>query len=459
MLDLCRGAANKVKPMRFKERINKDIDSLKESGNFRSLRHLRREGRYLTQLCQKEEAEFSSVRMLNLSSNDYLGLANDSKLRHEFMNLPETEASLLTSSSSRLLTGNFQEYDAFEKQLSEDYGKSALIFNCGYHANSGILPALADDKTLILADKFVHASLIDGIRLCSARCIRFKHNNLDQLEQLIEKYRTEYETIFIVVESVYSMDGDVADLKRLVKIKEMLGKSSGQSCSTANTDMKTHTECGCDILLYVDEAHGVGVRGDRGLGLAEETGCLQDIDILIGTLGKALASNGAFAICSQEVRDYLINKMRPFIFTTALPPFNIAWSLFVWNKMKGMVQERKHLIELSSKLRSAIQAFTGGTSYNTTNSIGTSDATNREREKSASAKELVTQIVPLLVGESADAVKLAEHLQRKGFFVLPIRPPTVPVGTARLRFSLTADMTTAEIDSLINAIEEIYRQR
>lgn len=370
------------------------------------------------------------MAMLNLSSNDYLGLSSDMALRSEFMDSEEAKAALFTSSSSRLLTGNFPEYDSFEKQLAADYGRSALVFNCGYHANTGILPALTDDKTLILADKLAHASLIDGIRLCRARCIRFRHNDLAQLEQLLERYSPEYESIFIVVESIYSMDGDVADLRKLVGLKRRFGSALPENGSGTK----------CEIMLYVDEAHGVGVRGENGLGLAEEYGCLQDIDILVGTLGKALASNGAFVICDSEIRKYLINRMRPFIFTTALPPFNIAWSLFVWNKMKEMRIRREHLQRLSSLLSDGIRKAAKG------NRFAKEDTVNQER--------INTQIVPLLIGENDAAMRLAANLQRKGFFVLPIRPPTVPAGTARLRFSLTADMNTEEIEYLIKALEE-----
>lgn len=409
--------------MRLEERIRKETESLRASGNYRVIRHMERCGRYMTGFRESPASRESRtgspdvpVRMLNLSSNDYLGLANDASLREAFLATAEARNSLLSSSSSRLLTGNFPEYDTFEAQLAEDYGKSALLLNCGYHANSGILPALATEKTLILADKLVHASLIDGIRLCLGKFIRFRHNDFDGLARLMDKYCGEFDTVFVVVESIYSMDGDTSDLARLTELKREYGKR-------------------CDVILYVDEAHGVGVRGRRGLGLAEECGCLGDIDILVGTLGKALASEGAFVICDSGIRDYLINRMRPFIFTTALPPFNIAWSRFVWEKMKGMNEAREHLLQLSERLGRAVESLSKA---------------GKEAEKRESLR---TQIIPLLIGESDAAMQLAGNLQKKGFFVLPVRPPTVPQGTARLRFSLTADMTFGEIDSLIGALE------
>ena len=160
----------------------------------------------------------------------------------------------------------------------------------------GILPAVSDTQTLILADKLVHASIIDGIRLSTARCIRFRHNDLVQLERLLEQHHATFRQLIIVTESIFSMDGDQADLTALVRLKKRYS----------------------NVLLYVDEAHAFGVRGLRGLGCAEETGCIRDIDFLVGTFGKAAASAGAYIACCRTIREYLVNRMRTFIFTTAL---------------------------------------------------------------------------------------------------------------------------------------------
>ena len=180
-------------------------------------------------------------------------------------------------------------------------------FNSGYHANTGILPAVSNAQTLILADKLVHASLIDGIRLSSAKCIRYRHNDASQLQRLVSENHNLYAQIIIVTESIFSMDGDKADLCALVRLKKSYS----------------------NVLLYVDEAHAFGVRGEKGLGCAEEQDCINDIDFLVGTFGKAIASAGAYIVCRQVIREYLINKMRTFIFTTALPPVNIQWTAWV----------------------------------------------------------------------------------------------------------------------------------
>ena len=298
--------------------INQELLTLKEKKNYRSLPQLIHDGRDVT---------VDGRRMLNLSSNDYLGLANEVSLREAFLKTITPETFLPTSSSSRLLTGNFTAYQELEQQLATMFGaESALLFNSGYHANTGILPAVSDTRTLILADKLVHASLIDGIRLSDAKCIRYRHNEYSQLERLVETYHKEYEQVIIVTESIFSMDGDEADLPRLVKLKRKYP----------------------NVLLYLDEAHAVGVRGTGGLGCAEAYGCISDIDFLVGTFGKALASSGAYIVCRQVIRDYLINKMRPFIFTTALPPVTLQWTSFVLRHLAEYQEKREHLAAILS---------------------------------------------------------------------------------------------------------------
>lgn len=279
--------------------------ALAREGNLRTLPEVRHDGIWIEQ---------DGRRMLNMSSNDYLGLASDATLQDEFwQSLPERDR-LLSASSSRLLTGNFDVHQELETLLAERFGReSALTFSSGYHLNTGILPAVADVHTLILADKLVHASLIDGIRLSSATCIRYRHQDYRQLQSLLEKHRTNFERMIIVTESVFSMDGDVAPLAELVELKKAFP----------------------NVMLYVDEAHAIGVRGKRGLGIAEEQGCLADIDFLCGTFGKALASVGAYVVCSRLMHDYLVNRMRTLIFTTALPPLNVAWTKFVFRGWTG----------------------------------------------------------------------------------------------------------------------------
>ena len=383
-----------------------ELEALRASGNLRRLPETVHDGKY---------SVVKGRRMLNLSSNDYLGLASGSTMPLMKDFLRETglacgtdvpEDFLLGSTSSRLLTGTFDVHSRLEQTLCRLSGRqAALVFGSGYHMNVGILPAVTDSSSVILADKLVHASIIDGIRLSSARSVRFRHQDMDQLESLVGKYSTECSRIIVVTESIFSMDGDLADLKRLVDIK------------------RKHPQ----VMLYVDEAHAVGVRGDTGMGLAQELGVMQDIDFLCGTFGKAVASAGAYVLCESAVREYLVNRMRPLIFSTALPPLNVLWTLRVMENLVTMGSMRQALSDNAARIREFI----------------------RSRGVVCPSG---SHIIPVMAGDSHRAIAMAEEMQRQGFYLLPIRPPTVPEGTSRLRISLTAAITRPETDALINVL-------
>ena len=371
-----------------------ELIQLEQTGNLRGLPGIELDGKWI---------HLDEKKMLNLSSNDYLGIASDQKMRQDFLSNLAIDKAIFSSSSSRLLTGNYPVYQKVEHLLTDLYKKeSALVFSSGYHMNMGILPAIADKNTLILADKLVHASIIDGIRISSAQCIRYRHQDYRQLEELLDKHHAGFRSMIIVTESIFSMDGDVSPLPLLVQLKKKY----------PNT------------FLYVDEAHAVGVRGLNGLGIAEEEDCIPEIDFLCGTFGKAFASMGGFVVCSKIFRDYLINRMRTFIFTTALPPIQLEWSFFVLNQMINMKEERMWLRKSSQKVKEALEekGFTSTSS---------------------------SHILPVVIGDSKETILKAGEMQRKGFYMLPVRPPTVPEGTSRLRISLTAGITSAELNQLI----------
>lgn len=375
---------------------NTILTSLQTSGNLRILPEIIHKGEWI---------EKEGVRMLNLSSNDYLGLASRMDLRDKFLTWVKDTELPFSSTSSRLLTGNYSVYTALEQLISKQFDReAALLFNSGYHANTGILPALADKRTLILADKLIHASLIDGILLSGAPFQRYRHNDYEHLEQLLVKTKGEYEQTIIVTESIFSMDGDIADLRRLVALKKSFP----------------------DILLYVDEAHAIGVRGKSGLGIAEEQDCIADIDLLVGTFGKALASMGAYLLCSKVIGEYLVNTMRPLIFSTALPPIQIAWTHFLFEMLPDFTAERQQLKRISGLLSEALKGQGGEISS--------------------------SHIIPFMIGENDACIQKSLDLQRKGFYCLPIRPPTVPKGTARIRISLTANIHFDNIKSLIGVL-------
>ena len=376
----------------FQDRLEK----IRQKGIFRKLLEIEHQGKYIIQ---------GGKKMLNVSSNDYLGLAGLISLREEFAEYYHTEKNIFSASSARLLTGNYSIYNELETFLAGfDEREAGLLFNSGYHANVGILPALASASSLILADKLIHASIIDGISLSRAKTIRYRHNDYEQLERLLHENASKHEHVFIVTESIFSMDGDVCDLQRLVSLKKQFP----------------------NVLLYVDEAHAVGVRGATGRGVSEEQQVLQEIDIIVGTFGKALASVGAFAITNRELKEMMVNSVRSFIFTTALPPVNICWSKFVMEKIPFMTEERKQLQLLQKYVSEHLPQ-----------------------------EEVFSHIFPLLIGDSEKSIVISERLKELGYYALPIRPPTVPEGSARIRISLTAQMTVGEIKPLISDLSPV----
>lgn len=375
------------------------LDELKQQGNLRQFTSNVQHGRMI---------EIKNQKMLNLSSNDYLGLASDLSLREQFFDETPNELRIMSSSSSRLLTGNFPEYEQLEASLSQAFhGRAALLFNSGYHMNIGILPALSDSKTLILADKLVHASMIDGIRLSTAKYVRYRHNDLHHLTQLLQTYHADeaFDRIIVVTESIFSMDGDETDLAELIRIKKQFAK----------------------VMLYVDEAHAIGVRGEQGLGCAEQYGVIDDIDLLVGTFGKALASVGGYLICHPIIREYLINSMRPLIFSTAQPPICMAWTDFIFQKVLTLKNERQHLNNISQSLQQAV--LNKGFDCPST-----------------------SHIVPVIIGESQKTVDKAMQLQQAGFYIMPVRPPTVPKHSSRLRISLTTQVSQTDLDQLVTLL-------
>lgn len=380
-----------------KERYLKKLETIKEAGNYRTLRDVEHNG-FLIHVHGRE--------MLNLSSNDYLGLSTNPHLIEEFRSETDVMALGYSAASSRLLSGNHQYYKMLEDDLADLYDKeAALVFNSGYHANIGILPALTGKRDLIIADKLVHASIIDGLRLSEAQMLRYKHLDYEHLRNILIQHREEYEHVFIVTESIFSMDGDVVDLQQLCELKKEF-----------------------DAFLYVDEAHAIGVRGTNGLGCCEEQACIEDIDFIIGTFGKAFASMGAFVVCEEMFREYLINTQRSLIFTTALPPVNVAWTRFVLNRMPEFYDLRIKLTQISERLRNVLinKGFeTGGNSH----------------------------IVPMVCGSNENSVEMAELLQDNGFFALPVRYPTVPRNEARIRFSLNASIPVEDYECLFEFLE------
>lgn len=344
--------------------------------------------------------------VIDLTSNDYLGIAARRDIQREFIESCGCDLPSFTSAASRLLASAQGEYYALEQVLADAYGRPALLFNSGYHANTGLIPALAVKGTLVVADRLVHASIIDGIRLSRAPFRRFPHNDMTALNEILEKESTEFDRVLVVAESVYSMDGDISPLKEMVALKSQYK----------------------NVMIYLDEAHGIGAFGPTGLGVAEREGMLDEIDILVGTFGKALASEGAFAVMPDVLRRYAINTCRSLIFSTAIPPLNVAYTRFVFGKMRTMTEEREKLYNLSCVLKEGLEKIT-------------------DRENVS-----CSQIVPWIIGGNGRTVNASKRLLEHGFLALPIRKPTVPAGSERIRFSLSAGLEIGEINRLVDAI-------
>lgn len=363
------------------ETIQKELNLFREEKRFRSL--------------STKERTYT-----NFSSNDYLGLANREDLRKEFYAM-QTKNLPLSSSSSRLIDGSYEIVMQLENRLEQIYHRAALCYNSGFDANSSLIETLFSKESLILTDRLNHASIYDGILASRAKFLRYAHLDMEALERLLEKYHKVYEDIVIISETIYSMDGDCADLETLVRLKKQYGTQ-----------------------LFIDEAHSYGVHS---YGLAYEKNLVEEIDYLVLPLGKAGASMGAYVLCQREVKDYLINKSRKFIYSTALPPINHAWNLFLCNKMPSFTKERTDLFEKQKLFYHLL----------------------KEENVSSSS---TTHIVSILIGENEKASLLSQKLYQKGFLVQAIKEPTVPKGSARLRVSLSSDIPDSEIRRFVKEL-------
>lgn len=363
-----------------KEQIIEELERLQGIKNYRSLR-------------------VPDRKLLNLSSNDYLGLANDKNLREEFYSnyLPK-----LSSSSSRLIDGSYEEIMNLEKRAQEIYKKPCIMFNSGFDANSSIIETFCNKKTLILTDRLNHASIYDGIINSGAEFLRYKHLDMLGLEKLLEKYQEKYEDIWVISETVYSMDGDVADIEKLVELKRKY-----------------------NFTLMIDEAHSYGVYG---YGIAFNLKVVDEIDFLVIPLGKGGGSVGAMVICEDYLKNYIINKSRKFIFSTALPPVNSCWNLFILNKMNEFEEKRARLEVLKNYTLKLLSQ----------NGITT---------------ESTTHIISIIIGDNRRIGEITENMKSKGYLLYPVKEPTVPKGTARFRIGLNPDISFEEIERFIKELK------
>jgi 8-amino-7-oxononanoate synthase len=348
------------------------------------------------------EVEVEGRRMLNFCSNDYLGLSRHPLLEKRAIEYLQRYGS--GSTASRLVCGN---YDCFEKVEERIAGlteyESALIFNSGFQANVSLLPALADRDTLILSDRLNHNSIIQGSLLSRCRVKRFRHNDMNHLEELLrENMDNGGSRVLVVTESVFSMDGDQSDIDTLIRLNREYG-----------------------TVLIVDEAHGTGVLGKRGMGLTSG----KDVDIVMGTMGKACGSFGAYIASSAKTREYLINFCYGLIYSTALPPSVIGAMDAALELIPAMDKERHDLLSKATSFRSSLNEL----GYNTGKST--------------------TQIIPLIIGDEGDALDLSKWLEDNNILTMTFRYPTVAQGESRVRVSLSAAHTQEHLERIIDLLK------
>jgi len=373
------------------------LEEIEQAGLRRSLRVL--------ESAQGAAVNVGGRTLLNFSSNDYLGLANHSALAKAASEA--LEAFGTGSGASRLICGTSRAHEELERAVARfKKTEAALSFSTGYAAAVGAIPAIVGSDDVVILDKLCHASLVDGARLSGANIRVFPHNNLEKLRSHLEWARREHPQarVLVVVESVYSMDGDLAPLADIVSLKEHYG-----------------------AWLMVDEAHGVGVLGAKGQGLADLLGLTDRIELQMGTLGKALGSAGAYLCGSAALRDYLINRSRSFIYSTAPPPYVAAAARAAVELLESDAGQG-----LVTGLRNNIRQFT-----------------------EESGCESPTAIFPIVIGDEREAVNAAAALLESGFLVPAIRYPTVSRGSARLRVVVTAAHTPEQISFLAKTLQEL----
>jgi 8-amino-7-oxononanoate synthase len=383
------------------------------------LRALEGKAQYRSLATAAAQADGSIVKagrkLMNLASNHYLGL--DLQLTEaRLARLTEQAEALGThvgigSTASRLIVGSDPVFAAFEAEFAAFKGtESCLLFGSGYLANSGVIPALVGRHDVVFSDRLNHASIVDGITLSRADHIRYRHRDLDQLEQQLKQVGSTKRKL-IVTDTIFSMDGSLAPLRELVTLKQRYG-----------------------AMLMVDEAHSGGIFGAKGEGLTHALRLTEQVDIQMGTFSKAYGCYGAYIAGDSILREYLINKARSFIYTTALPPLIVLAIRDNWLQAQQEDWRRLTLLENAIWFREQLQSLGFDTG------------------------ESECQIVPLIVGDNERTIALSQRLQQAGIAAVAIRPPTVPEGSARIRFSLTSLLQKSQLRQALYHIADAGRE-
>ncbi len=387
----------------FDEDLSRRLESIRTKGLYRELRQV--------QSPQGREIKIGDQTFLNFSSNDYLGLANDPTLKEAATCAIQKFGT--GSGASRLICGSLSPFHELEESLAAWKGTAgAMVFSTGYATAVGTICALLEKEDIIVLDKLVHACIVDAARLSGAKLRVFGHNDVQDLEEILrwtqqQRSDTPHARVLIVTESVFSMDGDVVPLPQIVELKNRY-----------------------DAWLMVDEAHAVGIYGSKRSGLAEQENVSDQIEVQMGTLGKALGSSGGYICGSKLLVDFLINRARSFIFSTAPSPASAAAAKAAIDFVQS---------NAGAERRDAL--------YGRIFQFGTEVKTNQQNPPSA--------IIPLIIGDEAKAIAAATQLRERNIFVPAIRYPTVARGQARLRITLTAKHTQTDIAQLVAALKDL----
>ncbi len=380
--------------------LRHELDAIRADGLYRWLRQV--EG------CRGPRMLVDGREAILFASSDYLGLASHPRLKEAARRAIDRDGC--SASAARLIAGNHSLYAELEEGLASlKQTEAALVFSTGYQANLGVISALTDSQDVVFSDELNHASIIDGCRLSRAQVRVFPHNDLAALEQLLKAEPAARRKV-IVVDGLFSMDGDLAPLPEIVTLAERYG-----------------------CVTMVDDSHGIGVLGESGRGTAEALGVSGRIDIETGSLAKALGGFGAYVAGSRTLIDYLINRARSFIFTCAMPPAVVATVLEALTVLREEPERRERLWDNARYLKSGLDeaGFDTGPSK--------------------------TQIIPLMIGESERTMQFCDELLKRGVFAQGIRYPSVPRGTERIRLTVTASHSKADLDDALAAVTEVGR--
>jgi 8-amino-7-oxononanoate synthase len=380
--------------------LSEVLEQLKKANLFRYLRAV--------DSAQSCTVRIEGAEKIIFCSNNYLGLADRPKVIQSVVEAGQKYG--YGAAASRLISGTMKPHVELEERLADFLCKeAALIFPAGWMANEAVIRTIPQKGDIVLLDKADHASIIDAARGGEVEFRTFRRDSLGKLEKFLAEKK--YNRKFIITESIFSMDGDSADMETLVELKNKYG-----------------------AFLIVDEAHAFGCLGKSGAGLAEELGLLGEVDIVVATMSKALGATGGVVAGEKKVIEFLINKARSFIYTTAPSPVNCAAAMTALEIIKAEPERRRRLRENADYLRKRLEK------------LGLD--TGRSH----------SHIIPVIIGTAEDALTAAKELYEKGFFVVAIRPPTVAAGTARLRISVQSEHSREQMDKLCEAFEELIKQ-